>query len=396
MLHLEPVATHRLDEPLSADAALTPDGRHLVFVSQASRRAWRLTLDPETFSVEATDTGVCLPPPPEDKTVARFVHALSQDGTLVALRDHGTPECVLVELPSGVERGRVRWNYGSTFSPDGRWWLRMNRPFDPSDPWVYIQDTTTGEAHDVTEGWIDAHGQVWMDMRNVAEEDHPAPETRARYRVKAYENDECYDDILAAEIELQTRKQADIKAHWTKRKPLFIDQPDSLVTRPSGDDRFEVFVGCYGFVWRCLVEPTPDGLLRRVVEPGSDLVYSDVVHDPVTLLPPAGSRYVLARHGYGSGLLAMDSERRISHKIPIRDLVEKPRYGAITHAVAGIGTTLSAVQTRGGGYLWSPGASAFPLPDAVRAPVALWDGVLLARDAEGTTLSWYGWHLEAR
>ena len=96
----------------------------------------------------------------------------------------------------------------------------------------------------------------------------------------------------------------------------------------------------------------------------------------------------LCHPGYGSGLLAMDSARRISHKFPVREVLKEHRYGCITIGVAGIGTDVCAVRTAEGCFLWRPGAMPRDFSRAINASTWPWDSRTPARSARRERSAW--------
>lgn len=170
---------------------------------------------------------------------------------------------------------------------------------------------------------------------------------------------------------------------------VYLDSPDSLYFVRLSDTEFEMFVGCYGFIWRSIVAFGDDGLIKR--KPNTSQFYSDVVYDPVEILPSPSTEFTFAKHGYGASILAIDTKSKSSWSFPTHEVLKKYGYGCVSKITGGINTKTCVVETREGDFVWKPGETPYPLRGVNGETLAIYEHVLVSISSSRKSLNIYNW-----
>lgn len=389
-LHFEARGSIILDHPINYDHILSESGKRIIYVSKR-KSLHVLDLDPARLSVEKTDHGVELVPH-ADKPYKSLIIDTDEHADLVVIDAKEQPELLVYNVNTKEEKHILRRSYAQAITPDGKWWITLHRPFNDNEEWVYIQDTRSGERYTATSMFLDDPGNLMLSTRNFVLDTHPGVEADAKLYLSHKIDDPDYSNLLEQEIQKRKDRLKKTEELWTKPRALYLDNPDSLCIKKIDKKSFEIFVGCYGFIWSAVIEYKTFGKMKKLDH--SSLIFSDVVYDPVEMVSPPGSNYSLAVHGYGSGLIALDSLNKCSYNFPARQLDPQHNYGSVSGGIAGIGTPTCLVRCGKAEYLWNPGSQPVEIIENIGYPIAIYKDVLLAQDLDGDKLTWYSWSRE--
>ncbi len=389
-LQFQVVGSATLEYPINYDHVLSGSGKRIIYVSQR-KSLHSLDIDPTTLSIKKTNHDVTLVPH-SDEPYKSLIIDTDEDGNRVVIDAKERPELLIYDINTREEKFILNRSYAQAITPDGKWWVTFHRPFNDNEEWVYIQNTKTGERHPATNMFLDHPGNLILSTRNFITDTHPGIEADAILYLSHKKDDPDYPRLLEEEITKRKERTARAKEYWAKPREMYLDNPDSLSIKKIDKRSFEIFVGCYGFIWSTVIEYKTFGKMKKLDY--SSLIFSDVVYDPVEMISPVGSNYSLAVHGYGSGLIALDSLNKCSYNFPSRQLDPQHNYGSVKGGLAGIGTKTCMVICGKSEFLWDPGSEPLEIIDHIGTPIALYDGILLARNLDGDKLTWYSWDVE--
>lgn len=389
-LTFEALGALELEHPIKNHYLLAESGKRIVYVS-GGKSLHSLDIDPEHLSIKKTDHDVELVPPP-DKPHKNMLVSVDEKADLVVIDANEEDELTVYDINTKKGRQILRRSYVGSLTPDGKWWVTIRQPFNDNEEWVYIQDTKTGERHSATSMFLDAPGNLVLSTGNFILDTHPGVEADARLYLSHKKDEPEYQKLLEEEIQKRKDRLKKTEELWENPRTMYLDNPDSLSIKKLDNNSFEIFVGCYGFIWSAVIEYQSNGLMKKL--DNSSVIFSDVVYDPVEMIKPVGSNYSLAIHGYGSGLIALDSLNKCSYNFPARQLDPQHNYGSVSAGIAGIGTPTCVVYCGKSEFLWNPGSEPHDIVQNIGYPIALYKDLLLAKNLDGDVLTWYSYSLE--